>query len=82
MSAYNDELIVMGFNNELKESLKCRIDYRKKAIYIRDVPDIGVKKGYRLLKYYNSGYREEFLVLDVIKKRSLTGVLVIYVMIV
>ena len=80
MSVYNDELSVMGFNNELKESLKCRIDYRKKAIYIRDVPDIDIKKGYRLFKSYMSGYKEEFLVLDIMKKRTLTGVFVIYFM--
>jgi hypothetical protein len=80
MSAYNYELSVMGFNNELKESLKCRIDYRKKAIYIQDVPNIDIKKGYRLFKHYQSGYKEEFLVLDVVKKKTLTGVLAIYFM--
>ena len=80
MSVYNNELGVVGFNNELKDSLKCRIDYRKKAIYIQDVPDIDIKKGYRLFKSYESGYKEEFLVLDVVKKRTLTGVLAIYFM--
>ena len=77
MSMYNDELGVIGFNNELKDLLECRIDYRKKAIYIRDTSGTDVKNGYILFKQYQSGYKEELLVIDIKKKISKV---IIYVM--
>ena len=80
MSVYNDEFEVLGFNNELKNPLKGRIYYQKRAIYIRDVVGLDIQKGYKLIKHHHSGYQDEFLVIDVTKKRSLTGVLVIYIM--
>jgi hypothetical protein len=79
MNVYNEEFEVIGFNNELKKPLNGRLYCQKRAIYIKDV-GIDIQKGYKLMKRYNSGYVDEFLVVDVTKKRSLTGIVVIYIM--
>ncbi|OTG85548.1 hypothetical protein B9T31_12215 [Acinetobacter sp. ANC 4558] len=79
MNKYDATLTVFGFNENKYKLSQCKIDIRKKIIYTKDL-STEVKNGYWLIREFNTGYSERYLVIHVCKKASLKDVNVIHIM--
>ncbi|WOE32199.1 MULTISPECIES: hypothetical protein [unclassified Acinetobacter] len=79
MEKYNISFTVIGLNNEQYQLNKCRIDYKKRIIYTKDLAQY-IQCGYKLSRKYTHYDEEFYLVTKVSQKPSLTGTIAIYIM--
>lgn len=67
MSGYETTFIVLKVEDKQYELCNCRMDYRKRVVYTKDL-SCDIKSGDKLFRENKGGYIESYLVIHVRKK--------------